>query len=106
MAKYIFLATYSDEGAKGIVGGDSDRAAAMEVLCNSVGAKFISVDITRGEYDVCLIVEADSFAQIAAMNLTFRSRGVVGDKLVTLETVNLEEIRNVAKGVQYTPPSG
>ena len=30
MAKYIFLATYSDEGAKGIVGGDSDRVAAME----------------------------------------------------------------------------
>ena len=48
MAKYIFLATYSDEGAKGIVGGDSDRVAAMEVLCNSVGAKLISADITRG----------------------------------------------------------
>ena len=106
MAKYIFLATYSDEGTKGLVDGDSDRAAAMEVLCNSVGAKFISVDITRGEYDVCLIVEADSFAQIAAMNLTFRSRGVVGDKLVTLESVDVEEIRSVAKGVQYTPPSG
>ena len=40
------------------------------------------------------------------MNLTFRSRGVVGDKLVTLETVNIEEIRSAAKGAQYTPPSG
>ena len=105
MAKYIFLATYSNEATKGIVGGDSDRVAAMEALCNSVGANLISADITRGEYDICIIVEADSFAQIAAMNLTFRSRGVVGDKLVTLETVDLEEIRSVAKGVQYTPPS-
>ena len=106
MAKYIFLATYSDEGAKGIVGGDSDRAAAMEVLCNSVGAKLISVDITRGEYDVCVMVEADSFAQIAAMSLKARASGAVGDKFVTLEAVDIEEIRSVAKGVQYTPPSG
>ena len=105
MAKYIFLATYSDEGAKGIVGGDSDRAAAMEVLCNSVGAKFISVDITRGEFDVCLIVEADSFAQIAAMSLKASASGAA-DKFVTLEAVDIEEIRSVAKGVQYTPPSG
>ena len=106
MAKYIFLATYSDEAVKGIVGGDSDRVAAIEALCNSLGIKLISADITRGEFDICIIIEADSFAQVAAMNLTFRSRGVVGDKLVTLETVDLKEIRNVAKGVQYTPPSG
>ena len=105
MAKYIFLATYTDEGAKGIVGGDSDRAAAMEVLCNSVGAKLISVDITRGEYDVCVMVEAESFAQVAAMTLKARSSGAVAD-LVTLESVDVEEIRSVAKGVQYTPPSG
>ena len=106
MAKYIFLATYSDEAVKGIVGGDSDRVAAIEALCNSLGIKLISADITRGEFDICIIIEADSFAQVAAMNLIFRSRGVVGDKLVTLETVDLKEIRNVAKGVQYTPPSG
>ena len=106
MAKYIFLATYSDEGVKGIVGGDSDRAAAMEVLCNSVGAKLISVDITRGEYDVCIMVEAESFAQVAAMSLKARASGAVGDKFVTLEAVDIEEIRSVAKGVQYTPPSG
>ena len=105
MSKYIILGTFSDDGTKGIVAGDSDRAAAMEVLCNSVGAKFISVDITRGEYDVCLIVEADSFAQIAAMSLKARASGAA-DKFVTLEAVDIEEIRSVAKGVQYTPPSG
>ena len=106
MSKYVILATYSDEATKGIVAGDSNRVAAVEALCNSLGIKLISADITRGEYDICIIVEADSFAQVAAMNLTFRSRGVVGDKLVTLETVDLEEIRSVAKGIQYTPPSG
>ena len=106
MAKYIFLATYSDEATKGIVSGDSDRVAAVKDLCDSLGIRMISAELTRGEYDICIIVEADSFAKVAAMNLTFRSRGVVGDKLVTLETVNIEEIRNAAKGAQYTPPSG
>ena len=105
MAKYIFLATYSDEAVKGIVGGDSDRVAAIEALCNSLGIKLISADITRGEYDICIIVEADSFAQIAAMSLKARASGAA-DKFVTLEAVDIEEIRSVAKGVQYTPPSG
>ena len=105
MSKYIFLATYSDEAIKGIVGGDSDRVAAVEALCNSLGIKLISADITRGEYDICIIVEADSFAQIAAMSLKARASGAA-DKFVTLEAVDIEEIRSVAKGVQYTPPSG
>tara|TARA_B110000014_G_C19557721_1_gene297792 strand:- start:59 stop:376 length:318 start_codon:yes stop_codon:yes gene_type:complete len=105
MSKYIILGTFSDDGTKGIVAGDSDRAAAMEVLCNSVGAKLISVDITRGEYDVCVMVEAESFPQVAAMSLKARASGAA-DKFVTLEAVDIEEIRSVAKGVQYTPPSG
>ena len=37
MVKYIFLATYSDEAVKGIVAGDSNRVAAVEALCNSLG---------------------------------------------------------------------
>ena len=105
MAKFIFLATYSDEAIKGIVGGDSDRVAAVEALCNSLGINLISADITRGEYDICIIVEADSFAQIAAMSLKARASGAA-DKFVTLEAIDIEEIRSVAKGVQYTPPSG
>ena len=105
MAKYIFLATYSDEAVKGIVGGDSDRVAAIEALCNSLGIKLISANITRGEYDICVMVEADSFAQIAAMSLKARASGAA-EKFVTLESVDIEEIRSVAKGVQYTPPSG
>ena len=51
------------------------------------------------------MVEADSFAQIAAMSLKARASGAA-DKFVTLEAVDIEEIRSVAKGVQYTPPSG
>ena len=105
MSKYIILGTFSDDGTKGIVAGDSDRAAAVEALCNSVGAELISADIVRGQYDFCIIIEADSFAKCAAMTLKARSSGAVAD-VVTLESVDVEEIRSVGKGVQYTPPSG
>ena len=46
-----------------------------------------------------------SFAEIASMTLMARGSGAV-DNVVTLESVDVEEIRSVAKGVQYTPPSG
>ena len=105
MSRYIIVGAYNDQGAEGIVAGDSDRVAAMDALCNSVGAKLVSADITRGNFDFCVICEADTFAQVAAMTLKAKSSGAIAE-LYTLESANVEEIRSVAKGVQYTPPSG
>ena len=106
MSKYLTLGTYTNEGAAGLVGAENvDRRAAMDAMCNSVGAKLVDYHITRGAYDFCVIAEADSFAQIASMPLTAKGSGAV-DNLVTLESVDIEEIRSVAKGVQYTPPGG
>ena len=36
MSKYIIVGTYSDEGAVGLVSGDTDRVEVMEALCDSV----------------------------------------------------------------------
>ena len=47
---------------------------------------------------------ADSFAVIAAMGLKAKGSGAV-DNLVTLESVDIEELCSVAKNVQFTPPS-
>ena len=105
MSRYIMVGTYSDAGAAGLVSGNSDRVKEMEALCNSVGAKLVSADITRGQFDFCVIVEADSFAVVAAMLLKVRASGAAGE-IITLESVDYQEIRSVAKGVQYTPPSG
>jgi uncharacterized protein with GYD domain len=77
----------------------------MEALCNSVGAKLVDHYITRGQYDFCNIAEADSFAVVAAMTLKARASGTVSN-LVTLESVDINEIRSVAKSVQFTPTSG
>ena len=98
MSIYITLGTYSNEGAGGLVEGDSDRRAAMETFHSSVGAKLVDYHITRGKYDFCVIADADSFETIAAMTLMAKGSGTVND-LVTLESVDINEIRNIAKKV-------
>ena len=103
MALYIVLGAYSNRGAEGLVEGQSDRRAAMEILTSSVGAKLLDYHITRGIYDFCLLTESESFNQIAAMNLKAKAAGTVS-KLDVLESVNIDDIRNVARSVNFIPP--
>ena len=103
MALYIILGTYSNKGSEGLVEGSSDRKAAMESLTSSVGAKLINYYITRGIYDFTMQTEAESFNQIAAMNLKAKAAGTVS-KLDVLESLNIDEVREVAKSVNFQPP--
>ena len=103
MSIYITLGTYSNDGAGGLVKGDSDRRAVMETFHSSVGAKLLDYHITRGEYDFCVIAEADSFEKIAALTLIARGSGTVNN-VVTLESVDINKIRNIAKSVKFTAP--
>ena len=103
MSTYIVLGSYSNEGAGGLVEGDSDRRAVMETFHSSVGAKLVDYHITRGKYDFCALVEADSFEMLAALVLIAKGSGTVSD-LVTLESIDINEIRKIAKKVQFTAP--
>ena len=103
MALYIILGTYSNKGSEGLVEGSSDRKAAMETLTSSVGAKLINYHITRGIYDFTMQTEAESFNQIAAMNLKAKAAGTVS-KLDVLESLNIDETVVAAKSVNFQPP--
>ena len=103
MALYIILGTYSNKGSEGLVEGSSDRRAAMETLTSSVGAQLINYRITRGIYDFTMQTEAENFNQIAAMNLKAKAAGTVS-KLDVLESLNIDEVREVAKSVNFQPP--
>ena len=103
MSIFITLGTYSNEGAGGLVEGKTDRRAVMETFHSSVGAKLLDYHITRGKYDFCAIVEADSFEMVAALALIAKGSGTVND-LVTLESIDINEIRKIAKNVQFTAP--
>ena len=104
MSTYLILGTYSNKGAKGLVEKDSDRREAMKTLADSVGAKFLDYHITRGIYDFTMQTEAESFDQIAAMNLKAKAAGTVS-KLDVLESLDIEEVRKIAKNVNFQPPS-
>tara|TARA_B100001105_G_scaffold11037_1_gene8180 strand:- start:670 stop:987 length:318 start_codon:yes stop_codon:yes gene_type:complete len=103
MSIFITLGTYSNEGAGGLVEGKTDRRAVMETFHSSVGAKLLDYHITRGKYDFCATVEADSFEMVAALALIAKSSGTVND-LVILESVDINEISNIAKTAQFTAP--
>ena len=103
MSTYIVLGNYSNEGANGLVSGDSDRRAVMETFHSSVGAKLLDYHITRGKYDFCVLVDADSFEMMAALGLMAKGSKTVND-LVILESVDINEIQKIAKKVQFTAP--
>ena len=104
MSIFISLGIYSQKGADGIINGSSDRKGAMEKLVSSVDGRLIDYYITRGVYEFCLITEADSFEMIAAINLKAKAAGVVKE-LETLESININNIRGIAKNVEFSPPA-
>ena len=103
MSLFIILGTYSNKGSEGLVEGNSDRKKAMETLTSSVGAKLINYYITRGIYDFTMQTEAESFEQIAAMNLKAKAAGTVS-KLDVLESIDINTVRKIAKDVNFQPP--
>ena len=104
MATFLILGTYTNKGAKGLVEKNSDRREAMKTLASSVGAKFIDYSITRGIYDFWILIEADNYDKIAAINLKAKSVDTI-DKADVLETIDINKIRQVANDVNYIPPT-
>ena len=104
MSIFISLGIYSQKGADGIINGDSDRKAAMEKMVSSVGGKLIDYHITRGLYDFVMITEADSFESMAACALKAKAAGTLTEA-VTLESVDLNKVREMGNKVDFSPPT-
>ena len=104
MAIFVSLGIYSQKGADGIINGSSDRKAAMEKLVGSVGCKLIDYHITRGQYDFVMISEADSFEAIAACALKAKAAGTLSEA-ITLESVDLNKVREFGNKVDFSPPT-
>ena len=104
MPRYLVQASYTSEGAKGLLSeGGSARRESIEALMESVGGKLGAFYFAFGEDDAVLIVEAPSNADVAAVALSVAATGSVGIKTTVLLTP--EEIDEAAKkSVSYTPP--
>jgi uncharacterized protein with GYD domain len=104
MAKYLVRASYTAEGARGLMkDGGSKRVAALETVLKSVGAKLDAFYFALGEHDVYTIIDAPDLASVSALALATNASGAV--RVSTTVLVTPQELDAAAKkAVQYTPP--
>jgi uncharacterized protein with GYD domain len=104
MAKYLVCASYTPEGARGLMkDGGSKRVAALETALKGVGAKLDAFYFALGEHDVYAIIDAPDLASVSALALTTNASGAV--RVSTTVLVTPQEVDAAAKkAVQYTPP--
>jgi len=104
MAKYLISASYTAEGAKGVLkeGGTKRRQAAEQDI-ESAGGKLEAFYFAFGDNDAFVIVDAPDHASVAAMSLAINASGAVRTKTVVLLTP--EEIDQATKkGTTYRAP--
>src|SRR2546426_10856887 len=104
MAKFLFTASYTPDGAKGLIKeGGSARKAHITKLIKSVGGKLESYYYAFGDTDVYLIADLPDAATAAALSLAVNKIGLV--RLKTIPLLTPEEIDEaVKKSVDYRPP--
>jgi len=104
VAKYLIAASYTSEGAKGLLkdGGTKRRQAADQAI-KSAGGKLEAFYFAFGESDAFVIIDAPDHATVAAASLAINASGAVHTKTVVLLTP--EEIDQATKkGVKYRAP--
>jgi len=104
MAKYLFQASYTSEGMKGVMkDGGSKRREAAEQAIKSGGGRLESFYFAFGDADVIGVVEFPDHASAAAVSGTINSSGTTTIKLTPLITI--EEVdAAVKKSTQYRAP--
>jgi uncharacterized protein with GYD domain len=104
MPKYLFEASYTTEGTKGLQkDGGSKRRAAAQAAIESLGGKLESFYFAFGERDALVIADMPDNASAASLSLTLGASGAVTGKTTVLLTP--EDIdKAVKKSGTYTPP--
>ena len=104
MPKYLVVASYTAEGAKGVLkDGGSKRRQAAEAALKSVGGKVDAFYFAFGENDVYAIIDAPDNISMAAASMAIGASGAVRTKTVVL--LAPEEIDQATKKTtNYQPP--
>lgn len=104
MPKYLFEASYTPEGVKGVQSaGGTSRRDAVTKLAESVGGKMESFYFAFGGSDAYVVVDLPDNEAAAAVALTVNASPAVAVRTVVLLTP--EEVDAAAKkSVDYTPP--
>jgi uncharacterized protein with GYD domain len=106
MPRFLLKASYSPEGAKGLIKeGGTARRAAVSKMVEDLGGRVEHFDYALGDDDVYVIVELPDSTTVAAISMTINATGAVA--LKTVELLTPEEIDAAAKqSVGYRTPGG
>ena len=104
MPKYLFQASYTAEGLKGLFkDGGSKRKEDLGAAVKELGGTLKTIYYAFGESDVYAIVEMPDNVSTATLSLKITASGAVKVKTVVLLTP--EEIDQATKkSVSYRPP--
>ena len=106
MAKYMFTARYTAEGAKGLVrDGGTARVAAVEKACAAAGGRLESMYFAFGGIDAYVIADLPDNVAAAALALAVNQAGGAATSTVVLMTP-AEVDAAAKKSVAYRPPGG
>ncbi len=96
MPKYLIQASYSSEGAAGLLkDGGSKRRAAAKALIESLGGTMEAFYFAFGEDDAIVIFDAPDNAAVTAASLTISASGLVSARTTVLLTP--EEVDEATK---------
>ncbi len=106
MAKYLFMASYTAHGTKGVMkDGGSRRRDQVDRMIRGLGGTLETFYYAFGDADVYGIVDLPDHASAAAVSMTVNATGAIHVKTVIL--MSPEEIDAAAKkSVEFRPPSG
>lgn len=104
MPKFLVHATYTPEGARGILqGGGSARRTAVEELLTSVGGKLEAFYFSFGDEDAILIIDLPDNEAALSIGMAVGASGAVRSRTTVL--IPIEEVdRAVKRQVHFRPP--
>jgi uncharacterized protein with GYD domain len=104
MAKYLFEARYTAEGAKGVAReGGSGRRAAIAKMTEGLGGRVETFYFAFGDVDAYVIVDLPDNVTAAAAALAVSQSGAATVKTVAL--ISPEDMDKAGKkAVEYRPP--
>jgi len=104
MSKYLFEASYTAEGIRGLQkGGAASRVTAISDMCQQLGGSLDSFHFAFGDVDAFVICDLpdDTAAAAAAFTVGASSAAtVVTTKLLTVEEADAA----ISRSVTYRPP--
>jgi uncharacterized protein with GYD domain len=104
MAKYLYIASYTSEGLKGLLkDGGSRRKEDLSVAVKEMKGTLESLYFAFGEKDVYSVVDLPDNVSAAAIAIKINASGAAQVKTVVLLTP--EQIDEASKiNVNYRPP--